>query len=198
MLMCGEEGAKPCEFIDWAATLCAHHENSDREITALGCKNTACSVRDVDSPVLAIAASCRRSAHHGLRLAFRQAIRERVQSLLISRIVTSLPTETWMERINEKSSTRWNAASAIVDPEGRGPRLYFQRVPEPKVVKNRVHLDLNVGGGRQVPLEERRVRIDAAVDRLRALGAAPLRPVEERGEYWVVMTDPEGNEFCLQ
>src|SRR5262249_9620156 len=70
---------------------------------------------------------------------------------------------------------QWNAASAIVDPEGRGPRLYFQRVPEPKVVKNRVHLDLNVGGDRQVPLEERRARITAAVDRLRALGATPLR-----------------------
>src|SRR6266545_8389992 len=41
----------------------------------------------------------------------------------------------------------WNKASAIVDPEGRGPRIYFQRVPESKVVKNRVHLDVTVGGG---------------------------------------------------
>jgi hypothetical protein len=93
---------------------------------------------------------------------------------------------------------QWNAASAIVDPEGRGPRLYFQRVPEPKVVKNRVHLDLNVGGGRHVLLEERRAHINAAVERLRGVGATQLRPVEERGEYWVVMADPEGNEFCLQ
>jgi hypothetical protein len=93
---------------------------------------------------------------------------------------------------------QWNAASAIEDPEGRGPRLYFQRVPEPKVVKNRVHLDVNVGGGRLVPVEERRALVDAAVDRLRGVGATPLRPVEEHGEYWVVMADPEGNEFCLQ
>ena len=93
---------------------------------------------------------------------------------------------------------QWNAASALVDSEGRGPRLYFQRVPEPKVVKNRVHLDLNVGGGRHVPLEARRLRVDAAVERLRAVGATQLRPVEEHGEYWVVMADPEGNEFCLQ
>jgi hypothetical protein len=93
---------------------------------------------------------------------------------------------------------QWNSASAIVDPEGRGPRLYFQRVPEAKVVKNRVHLDLNVGGGGHVPLEERRGRVNAAVERLRGLGATQLRPVEERGEYWVVMSDPEGNEFCLQ
>jgi len=93
---------------------------------------------------------------------------------------------------------QWNSASAIIDPEGRGPRIYFQRVPEPKVVKNRVHLDLNVGGGRQVSLQERRARVDAEVDRLRGAGATPLRPVEEHGEYWVVMADPEGNEFCLQ
>jgi len=93
---------------------------------------------------------------------------------------------------------QWNSASAIIDPEGRGPRIYFQRVPEPKVVKNRVHLDLNVGGGQQIPLQERRARVDAEVDRLRGAGATLLRPVEEHGEYWVVMADPEGNEFCLQ
>src|SRR5215469_17142419 len=77
---------------------------------------------------------------------------------------------------------QWNAASAIVDPEGRGPRLYFQRVPEAKVVKNRVHLDLNVGGGGHVTLEERRERVNAAVERLRGVGATQLRPVEEHGE----------------
>ena len=93
---------------------------------------------------------------------------------------------------------QWNSASALIDPEGRGPRLYFQRVPEPKVVKNRVHLDLNVGGGRHVPLEESRTWVNAEVERLRGEGATQLRPVEEHGEYWVVMADPEGNEFCLQ
>src|SRR5262245_28485942 len=107
---------------------------------------------------------------------------------------------TWPEFLAAQGipEDQWNSASAIVDPEGRGPRLYFQRVPEPKVVKNRVHLDLNVGGGRHVPLEERRVHVTAAVERLRGVGATQLRPVEERGEYWVVMADPEGNEFCLQ
>ena len=92
----------------------------------------------------------------------------------------------------------WNKASAIVDPEGRGPRIYFQRVPEAKVVKNRVHLDVNVGGGHGTPVDERRRRVDEAVERLTALGATKLRPYEENGEYWVVMQDPEGNEFCLQ
>lgn len=92
----------------------------------------------------------------------------------------------------------WNKASAIVDPEGRGPRIYFQRVPEPKVVKNRVHLDVNVGGGHGTPADERRARVDAAVERLCGIGATKLRPYEENGEYWVVMQDIEGNEFCLQ
>jgi hypothetical protein len=92
----------------------------------------------------------------------------------------------------------WNKASAIVDPEGRGPRIYFQRVPESKVVKNRVHLDVNVGGGPGTPIDERRARVDSAVERLCGIGATKLRPYEERGEYWVVMQDPEGNEFCLQ
>ena len=56
------------------------------------------------------------------------------------------------------SRRHWNDAAAIEDPDGVGPRLYFQRVPEGKVAKNRMHLDLNVGGGRDVPLEERKVR----------------------------------------
>jgi hypothetical protein len=93
---------------------------------------------------------------------------------------------------------RWTAASAIVDPEGRGPRMYFQRVPEPKTVKNRVHLDVNVGGPAGTPMKERRPRVDAAVERLVGEGATKLRPLEEYGEYCVVMQDPEGNEFCLQ
>ena len=92
----------------------------------------------------------------------------------------------------------WNSANAVVDPAGAGPRIYFQRVPEGKVVKNRLHLDLNVGGGRSVSLEERRRRVDDEVKRLLALGATKARAREERGEYFVNMHDPEGNEFDLQ
>jgi hypothetical protein len=91
-----------------------------------------------------------------------------------------------------------NNASAIVDPDGAGPRIYFQRVPEGKVVKNRVHLDLNVGGGQQTPIEERKQRVGAEVERLKGEGATVVRPMEQHAEYWVVMQDPEGNEFCLQ
>src|SRR5256886_10410151 len=94
--------------------------------------------------------------------------------------------------------SEWNSASAIVDPDGAGPRIYFQQVPEGKVVKNRVHLDLNVGGPRDAPQGERRRRIEAEVHRLVQLGARQSRVVEERGEYFVNMFDPEGNEFDLQ
>lgn len=92
----------------------------------------------------------------------------------------------------------WNSASAVVDPDGAGPRIYFQRVPEPKTVKNRVHLDVNAGGGHETPLEERRRRVDAEAERLIGIGATRVRSLEERGEYWVTMYDPEGNEFDVQ
>jgi hypothetical protein len=92
----------------------------------------------------------------------------------------------------------WTSASAVVDPDGVGPRIFFQRVPEGKIVKNRVHLDLNVSGPRGAPREERRHRIEAEVDRLLKLGARQSRVVEERGEYFVNMFDPEGNEFDVQ
>jgi hypothetical protein len=91
----------------------------------------------------------------------------------------------------------WNSASAVVDPSGVGPRIYFQQVPEGKVVKNRVHMDLNVTT-RTDSVDVRRGQVDAEVERLVGLGARKLRAVAERGEYWVNMLDPEGNEFDVQ
>ncbi|WP_128980283.1 VOC family protein [Streptomyces roseicoloratus] len=89
---------------------------------------------------------------------------------------------------------------SIVDPAGSGPRVWFQQVPEPKTVKNRLHLDLKVGGGRAVPLAERRSRVDGEVARLTALGASVLYRMDEpdgMDYYAVVLRDPEGNEFCV-
>jgi hypothetical protein len=108
---------------------------------------------------------------------------------------------SWEDFLREQGvpESEWNSASAIVDPAGALPRIYFQRVPESKIVKNRVHLDLNVSGGRHTPLDERQRAVDAEVERLQGLGAMVFRPGGvERDEYWVVMQDPEGNEFCLQ
>jgi len=94
--------------------------------------------------------------------------------------------------------SEWNSASAIVDPSGPGPRLYFQRVPEPKTVKNRVHLDVNVGGGRETPLDVRRSRAHAESQRLQQLGAKQLWINDDWRGFSIVMQDIEGNEFCLQ
>jgi Glyoxalase-like domain len=108
--------------------------------------------------------------------------------------------ESWEDflRANNVPESEWNSASAVVDPDGAGPRVFFQRVPEPKTVKNRVHLDLNVGGGLQTPIETRKERIAEEAVRLEGLGASQLRTVDEPLGYCVVMQDPEGNEFCLQ
>lgn len=70
---------------------------------------------------------------------------------------------------------------------GGGPSLTLQRVPEPKQVKNRMHLDLLVDD------------VDAEVTRLEAAGASAvsLGPLEEFGQRWFVLADPDGNEFCV-
>ncbi|MGD0017968.1 MAG: VOC family protein [Candidatus Limnocylindrales bacterium] len=100
------------------------------------------------------------------------------------------------EGIPEES---WNDWASAEDPDGAGPRLFFQRVPEGKVAKNRMHLDLNVCGGREATMDERKARIAAEVARLKALGASDRRGAIERGdEFWVRMNDPEDNEFCVQ
>jgi hypothetical protein len=87
----------------------------------------------------------------------------------------------------------------IVDPDGRGPRIWFQVVPERKTAKNRLHLDISVGGGRTVPLETRRQRVDAEAARLAGLGAAfaGVPDMEGLDHYGVAMKDPEGNEFDI-
>jgi Glyoxalase-like domain len=108
--------------------------------------------------------------------------------------------DSWEDWLREQGipEADWNMASAVSDPEGRGPRIFFQRVGEPKQVKNRVHLDVNVGGPRGTPDDERRAAVDGAVERALAIGAVKLRLVEERGERHYVMQDIEGNELCLQ
>ncbi|NQV05340.1 VOC family protein [bacterium] len=105
--------------------------------------------------------------------------------------------EDWAS-VMEIPEEDWNDAGALIDPDGDGPRVFFQRVAEGKSAKNRLHLDLNVGGGHAAPLEERKVRVDARVAELAAAGATSVGPHEQRDEYWVVMQDPEGNEFCVQ
>ena len=75
---------------------------------------------------------------------------------------------------------------ALVDPEGKAPLLLFVKVPEPKTVKNRLHIDVRARNSTQ----------EAEVERLLALGARHA-DVGQGEQTWVVLADPEGNEFCV-
>jgi hypothetical protein len=91
-----------------------------------------------------------------------------------------------------------NDASAVVDPEGSGPRLFFQRVPEHKQAKNRVHLDVRAAPGLEG--DARMAALETQAERLVSHGATRLQryePAPPLGAGHIVMADPEGNEFCL-
>ena len=92
-----------------------------------------------------------------------------------------------------------NSRSAILPLEGEHPRIFFQRVPEGKTVKNRVHLDVRVAAG--LTGDERMTALEAEAQRLQDLGATRAYRVEpdpSAMEFgFITMRDPEGNEFCL-
>ena len=92
--------------------------------------------------------------------------------------------EAEIARLREAGYEVEDDPSVVIDPPGEGPTIWFNRVPEGKVVKNRVHLDLNL-----TSLTE--------VDELLGRGAGILRPLGAvPDEHWLIMADPEGNEFC--
>jgi Glyoxalase-like domain len=90
--------------------------------------------------------------------------------------------------VPERQLDNW---MVIGDPEGVDPRLFFQKVPEGKTAKNRVHLDVRAS------MHKDRAAIDDEVTRLIKLGGRKLQAVEDFDSYFVVMQDPEGNEFCI-
>ncbi|WP_326837303.1 VOC family protein [Amycolatopsis rhabdoformis] len=104
---------------------------------------------------------------------------------------------SWADYDRSLPPEQRGASFACGDPNGVGPRLYFQRVPEGKVVKNRVHLDVRAGTG--LVGAERAATLEAEGARLVALGATRLHLLEadEENESCLVMQDVEGNEFCL-
>lgn len=79
----------------------------------------------------------------------------------------------------------WKGFEAI---RGGGRRILFHTVPEEKTIKNRWHIDINVG----------KERLHAEAQRLIAFGASQLREVEDPSGHWITLQDPEGNEFCIQ
>ena len=104
--------------------------------------------------------------------------------------------ESWLAARGVPQS-EWDDGASICPAEGTGPTLYFQRVPEPKTIKNRLHLDLDIAFGSD-PLAARMADIEAEVVRLSALGARVIGRFHDHDHFHVTMADPEGNEFDLR
>jgi catechol 2,3-dioxygenase-like lactoylglutathione lyase family enzyme len=108
--------------------------------------------------------------------------------------------DTWdafLESVGVPEDQR-NTASAAIPVDGTGPRLFFQQVPEGKTAKNRVHLDVRAAPGLQD--DERMAALESEAERLVSLGATRVQrfePGTALSAGHLVMTDPEGNEFCL-
>jgi len=104
----------------------------------------------------------------------------------------------WAAALHYKFQGQWGTSCAIVDPDVAGPRIFIQKLATPKPRKNRLHIDINASPGKKMALSERRKSVNAEVRRLARIGAKKMRVEEFEGEYWVVMRDPDGNEFCVQ
>lgn len=110
------------------------------------------------------------------------------------------PLAAWDEFLEaaEVPVEQRNSASALEDPDGTGPRIFFQQVPEDKVAKNRVHLDVRTAS--DLRDEERMAALEVECERLVRLGGTRLErhePQQPTSIGFIVMADPEGNEFCL-
>lgn len=98
---------------------------------------------------------------------------------------------TEADTVIHNGTKRWATGCAVIAEPGPGrPRLLFQQVPEPKSVKNRIHLDLRPGT--QDPDE-----LDAIRSQLFDMGATQVGRGQQGNHQWIIFADPEGNEFCL-
>jgi hypothetical protein len=112
------------------------------------------------------------------------------------------PDTTWLQHYRDRLGGEAAFEDRIFDPAGLGPALWFQQVPETKAGKNRLHLDLYpTGRDHALPLQRRAEIVEAKVAELAGLGASVERRTQEDDPddpvYYVVMHDPEGNEFCV-
>jgi hypothetical protein len=107
--------------------------------------------------------------------------------------------DDWRRDLGLPEDELGGGADSIIDPGGGGPRIWFHVLPDRKIVKNRLHLDIHASGGRAEPIAVRRQRVDAEARRLAGLGATISGPFEDEGldHYAVGMRDPEGNEFDI-
>jgi hypothetical protein len=125
---------------------------------------------------------------HGLARFWAEALGYEVEdhSELVTELLAAghLPAEATVE---VDGTPAFADVAACRDPAGTRPRLFFQKVPEPKTAKNRVHLDLHVGAE----------RVEAEAQRLQELGATFLWTSDDRGAFTITLGDPEGNELCV-
>ena len=110
--------------------------------------------------------------------------------------------ETWWAHYRRRLGGDTAFEDRLFDPAGHGPALWFQQVPESKAGKNRLHLDLYpTGRDDALPVERRVEIVEAAVAELVGLGATVERRTRDDDPddpvFYVVMHDPEGNEFCV-
>ncbi|HET6165973.1 MAG TPA: VOC family protein [Marmoricola sp.] len=112
------------------------------------------------------------------------------------------PDTTWWELYRHRLGGDAEFDDRIFDPEGLRPPIWFQEVPEPKAGKNRLHLDLYpTGRDRSLTFAHRVEIVDTKVAELVALGATIQRTTRDDDpddpSYFVLLQDPEGNEFCV-
>ena len=124
------------------------------------------------------------------------------QALGYLQVPPAEPDTTWWELYRHRLGDDAEFDDRIFDPEGLRPPIWFQEVPESKSGKNRLHLDLYPTGRDRSLTFARRVEIvDAKVAELVELGATIQRTTrdDDPGDpsYFVVLQDPEGNEFCV-
>jgi predicted enzyme related to lactoylglutathione lyase len=99
----------------------------------------------------------------------------------------ALLADFWVAVTGYTKVTASEEYAFVVHPDKVGPALMFNKVPEGKVVKNRVHIEVDTND------------LETEVRRIEALGASrqAYHHSEEFNAEWTVMTDPEGNEFCV-
>jgi predicted enzyme related to lactoylglutathione lyase len=108
-----------------------------------------------------------------------------VASVTIDAVEPVALARFWSDLLGLAVRPRESRFVALRRPPAGAPELVFQPVAEPKRDKVRIHLDVNV------------TDLDAAARRVIGLGGSLVTEVREAGDVWLVMRDPESNEFCL-
>lgn len=110
-----------------------------------------------------------------------------LSSLTLDAVDTRRMAEFWTQALDYRIAEEEDFFISLASSDGSGPPIYILPVPEAKSVKNRLHLDLHAVGCTQ----------EEEVERLLALGAVRADVGQGPEVPWVVLADPEGNEFCI-